>query len=67
MTTPDEERGLDAAARDAAQSKLQAQQELRGARERASKALKIADALRELREANGFSALFDDAFGGGRA
>ena len=67
MTAPDDERGLDAAARDAAQSKLQAQQEFHSARERASKSLKIADLLRELREENGFARLFDDAFGGGRA
>jgi hypothetical protein len=70
MTTSDDERpddeiSLDAAARDAAQSKLQAQRELHGARERATKALKIADLLRKLREENGFARLFDDAFGGG--
>jgi acyl-CoA reductase-like NAD-dependent aldehyde dehydrogenase len=67
MTTPDDGRELEDAARDAAQSKLQSQQEFRSARERARSSLKIADLLRELREENGFSRLFDDAFGGGRA
>lgn len=53
------------AEREAAQSRLQAQQELRQARERAGKTLTIARRLRELREANGFKALLDEAFGGG--
>lgn len=67
MTRPDDRPDIEQATREAAQSKLQAQQELSQARERAGKTLRIARRLRELREANGFSALFDDAFGGGRA
>jgi len=61
--TPEEE--LRRAERDAAESKLRAQQELRQARERATRTRSITQRLRELREANGFSHLLDDAFGGG--
>ncbi|GAA2860222.1 DUF7620 family protein [Nonomuraea rubra] len=63
--TPEEE--IRRAEREAAESKLRAQQDLRQARERAGRARSIAQRLRELREANGFSALLDDAFGGGHA
>lgn len=65
MTHPEDD--IERAARDAAASKLQAQRELASARERAGHALGIARRLRELREANGFGALLDDAFGGGHA
>ena len=65
MTHPDDD--IEQAAREAAASKLQAQQELASARERAGRSLGIARRLRELREANGFGALLDDAFGSGRA
>jgi hypothetical protein len=56
---------IERAEREAAESRLRAQQELRQARERAGRTLSIARRLRELREANGFGALLDEAFGGG--
>lgn len=65
MTRPGDRPDIEHATRDAAQSKLRAQQELASARERAGKTLSIARRLRELREENGFGALLDDAFGGG--
>lgn len=61
--TPEEE--LRRAEQEAAESKLRAQQELRQARERAGRTRSIAQRLKELREANGFGRLLDDAFGGG--
>jgi hypothetical protein len=61
--TPEEQ--IRRAERDTAESKLRAQQELEQARERAGRTRSIAQRLRELREANGFAALLDDAFGGG--
>ncbi len=63
--TPEDE--IKRAEQEAAESKLRAQQELKQARERARRSRSIAQRLRELREANGFSALLDDAFGGGHA
>lgn len=63
--TPEEE--MRRAEQEAAESKLRAQQDLRQARERASRFRSITQRLRELREANGFAALLDDAFGGGHA
>lgn len=63
--TPEDE--LRRAAREAAESQLRAQQERQQARERAGRARSIAQRMRELREANGFAQLLDDAFGGGHA
>lgn len=61
MTPRDEIRQAE---QEAAESKLRAQQELRQARERAKRTRSITQRLRELREANGFASLLDDAFGG---
>lgn len=61
--TPDDE--IRRAEQEAAESKLRAQQELSQARERAVRTRSIARRLRELREANGFGQLLDEAFGGG--
>lgn len=58
---------LERAKREVAASKLQSQQEWAESRQRARKSNSLADLLRELREANGFSELLDEAFGGGRA
>ncbi|AQZ67646.1 unnamed protein product [[Actinomadura] parvosata subsp. kistnae] len=66
MTRP-EDHDIEQAKREAEQSKLQAQQEFRDAKERAARHRSWAQTLRELREANGFSRLLDDAFGGGSA
>ncbi|MGA4989854.1 DUF7620 family protein [Nonomuraea bangladeshensis] len=65
MTRPEDQPDIQQAAREVEQSKLQAQRELDAARKRARHALRIAQRLRELREANGFYQILDDAFGGG--
>jgi hypothetical protein len=69
MTDHDEERlpDIDEARQAADESMRRAEDELRQAREQARHTLSIAARLRRLREANGFSELFDDAFGGRRA
>lgn len=58
---------LDEAALLAEASRRQAQHDLAQAKARAHRRLTLAERLRRLREANGFSSLLDDAFGGGRA
>jgi hypothetical protein len=63
----DEMPGIDEARQAAGESRQRAEADLLHARERAKRVRSLADRLRRLREANGFAALFDDAFGGGRA
>jgi uncharacterized membrane protein len=69
MTERDDERMPDISeARQAAQeSRQRAEEDLQRAMERARKTLTLAQRLRRLREANGFRALLDDAFGGRHA
>ena len=63
--TPDEE--MQRAVQEAEESTRRAQEELTQARERAGRTRTRALRWRALREENGFSQIFDDAFGGGRA
>jgi hypothetical protein len=66
MTDHDEERlpDIDEARQAADESMRRAEDAMRLAREQARHTLSIAARLRRLREANGFSELFDDAVGG---
>ncbi|WP_435832454.1 DUF7620 family protein [Nonomuraea rubra] len=64
MTRPGEDRPIDQAAEDVADSHRRAERELAAARESAKRTLSLARRLRRLREANGFAELMDDAFGG---
>lgn len=66
--THDDERlpDIDEARQAADESMQRAEDDLRRAREQARHTLRIASRLRRLREANGFSEIFDDAFGGRR-
>ncbi|MGW0805939.1 DUF7620 family protein [Nonomuraea sp. NPDC002799] len=69
MTERDDGRlsDIDEARQAAEASQRQAEEDMRRAREQAHKSLTLAGRLRRLREANGFSSLLDDAFGGGHA
>lgn len=69
MTMPhDDEQppDIDAARHAVEQSRRRAEQDQTRARERARRWLTLAEQLRQLREENGFQALFEEAFGGGR-
>ncbi|MEV4287340.1 hypothetical protein AB0K40_17690 [Nonomuraea bangladeshensis] len=55
---------LDEARQAAEQSRRRAEQDLYRARERAHRWIDLAARLRRLREANGFEAMFEEAFGG---
>ncbi|MGI5274904.1 DUF7620 family protein [Nonomuraea sp. CA-218870] len=68
MTDHDDERvpDIDEARQAADESRQRAEDDLRRAREQARHTLSVAARLRRLREANGFSELFDEAFGGRR-
>lgn len=67
MTERDEERlpDIDEARQAAEESERRAEQEMLRAKQAAENNLSLARWLRRLREANGFSNLLDDAFGGG--
>lgn len=56
---------LDEARRAVEESRLRAEADMRGARERARRTMSLAERLRSLREENGFQQLFEEAFGGG--
>lgn len=66
MTGQDDERvpDIEEARQAAEESMRRSEAEMARAREQARHTLSIAARLRLLREANGFSQLFDDAFGG---
>ncbi|MEV4173971.1 hypothetical protein [Nonomuraea sp. NPDC049709] len=57
---------IDDAREAVAESRRRAEQDMSQARERARRWVSLAERLRHLREENGFAALFDEAFGGGR-
>lgn len=58
---------IDEAKQAAEESQRRAEADMQRAREQVRKSLTLADRLRRLREANGFTALLEDAFGGGHA
>lgn len=55
---------MDEAAAHTRESAARAERDLADARERSGRTLSVARLLRQLREENGFSQLFDDALGG---
>ncbi|MEV0586309.1 hypothetical protein [Nonomuraea sp. NPDC050310] len=66
MTQPEDRPDIEQAARQAAESKLRAQREYASTQERVAQARRRRRKLRAMREANGWAAILDDAFGGAR-